>query len=135
MQFSPTRGWFSQMFKKQISKHSSKQIFWHQFCLWKTPSSRFFCFYNALYCWWDFKVNLSFPRPKPPPRMCLCWIAAIYLLTYLLTYFLTYFLTRIWICRQVGGILKWILTLHKIKATYCVEYLNSLVIEQLEREF
>ena len=44
MQFSPTRGCFSQMFKKQISKHSSKQIFWHQFCLWKTPSSRFFLF-------------------------------------------------------------------------------------------
>ena len=73
---------------------------------------------------------MSFPRPKPPPRMCLCWIAAIYLLSYLRTYFLT----RIWICRQVGGILKWILTLHKIKATYYVEYLKSLVIEQLERE-
>ena len=44
MQFSPTRGCFSQMFKKQISKHSSKQFFGHQFCLWKTPSSRFFLF-------------------------------------------------------------------------------------------
>ena len=44
MQFSPTRGCFSQMFKKQISKHSSNQIFWHQFCLWKTPSSRFLFF-------------------------------------------------------------------------------------------
>ena len=44
MQFSPTRGCFSQMFKKQISLHSSKQIFWHPFCLWKTPSSRFFLF-------------------------------------------------------------------------------------------
>ena len=44
MQFSPTRGCFSQMFKKQISKHSSKQICWHQFCLWKTPSSRCFLF-------------------------------------------------------------------------------------------
>ena len=32
-------GVFSQMFKKQISKHSSKQ-----FCLWKTPSSHFFIF-------------------------------------------------------------------------------------------
>ena len=45
MQFSPTRGCFAQMFKKQILKHSSKQLFWHQFCLWKTPSSRFFAFF------------------------------------------------------------------------------------------
>ena len=44
MQFSPTRGCFSQMFKKQILKHSSKQIFWHPFCLWKTPPSRFCLF-------------------------------------------------------------------------------------------
>ena len=44
MPFFPIRGCFWQMFKKQISKHSSKQIFWHSFCLSKTPPSRFLLF-------------------------------------------------------------------------------------------
>ena len=44
------RGCFSQMFKKQISSHSSKQIFWHPLCLWKTPYSRFFFFFPLFAC-------------------------------------------------------------------------------------
>ena len=56
MQFSPTRGCFSQMFKKQISKHSSKQFFWHQFFLWKTPSSRFFLFFPLFACLYILKL-------------------------------------------------------------------------------
>ena len=48
------------MFKKQISQHSSKQIFWNQFCLWKTPPSRFCCF--PLFTCLDFEKLFHFPN-------------------------------------------------------------------------
>ena len=44
MQFSPTRGCFSQIFKKQISLHSSKQIFGTHFVCEKHPLHVFFFF-------------------------------------------------------------------------------------------